>query len=233
MKITALVPIKQHSTRLHNKNFLDFCGQPLYRVILDKLHQVESVDNIIINTDSAELAADCRLRYPKAILLERPEYLLGDSITMNSLIQHDITYSENEHFLQTHCTNPLLSVETIERAISAYFTHLHKHDSLLSVEAVQKRGYLVDGSPINHRNDELLPTQELEPVCLENSNLFLFSRTSFFKANNSRVGLYPYLFPMSFTEGIDIDYAEDFELAQLIYNHREKFVPSVGLGNFQ
>lgn len=233
MKITALVPIKQHSTRLHNKNFLDFCGQPLYRVILDKLHEVEAVDKIIINTDSAELAEDCRWRYPKAVLLERPEHLLGDSITMNSLIGHDIAYSENEHFLQTHCTNPLLSVETIERAISTYFSHLQKHDSLFSVEAVQKRGYLVNGSPINHRNDVLLPTQELEPICMENSNLFLFSRTSFMRANNSRVGLTPYLFPMSYTEGIDIDYAEDFELAQLIYRHREKFVSPVLPGHFQ
>jgi CMP-N-acetylneuraminic acid synthetase len=219
MKITALIPVKTDSTRLANKNFLDFCGQPLYRMMLDKLQEIEAVDSIIIDTDSRSLAEDCRERYSKAIVVDRPEVLRGDSVTMNSLIAHDITLTHSEHFLQTHCTNPLLSKATILKAISAYFEKLDLHDSLLSVESVQKRGYLKCGSPINHENKKLRPTQELDPIFIENSNLFLFSRTSFINASNSRVGKSPQLFPMSSLEGIDIDHLEDFNLASLIFTN--------------
>jgi CMP-N-acetylneuraminic acid synthetase len=223
MKITALMPVKTNSTRLANKNFLDFCGQPLYRVMLDKLQELDYIDQIIINTDAAALAEDCRERYSKAVVVERPEFLRADEITMNSLIAHDITLTESEHFLQTHCTNPLLTKETITKAIDSYFEKLPDHDSLLSVERIRKRGYFENGQPINHLNQQLLQTQDLDPICIENSNLFLFSRTSFIRAANSRVGKNPQLFPMNYLEGIDIDYAEDFHLAALLFENQAVF----------
>jgi len=223
MKITALMPVRINSTRLENKNFLDFCGRPLYRVMLDKLQEIDAIEQIIINTDSATLTADCRERYSKVVVVERPEFLRADEITMNSLIAHDITLTEGEHFLQTHCTNPLLTKETITEAIAAYFDNLPEYDSLLSVERIRKRGYWGNGTPINHLNQQLLQTQDLDPIFIENSNLFLFSRTSFIQAENSRVGKNPQLFPMSYLEGIDIDYAEDFHLAALLFENQAVF----------
>ena len=68
-----------------------------------------------------------------------------------------------------------------------------------------------------------MTTKKLLFVCIENSNLFLFSRTSFNNAAFSRVGAKPQLFPMNHVEGMDIDYYEDFLLAELISKNKELF----------
>ena len=223
MNITALVPIKINSTRLPQKNFRDFCGQPLYQIVLDTLQSIDQIDRILINTDSEIVALDCASRYSKALIINRPDHLKDDTITMNTLIAYDLTMTDSEHFLQTHCTNPLLSRETILNAITAYFGTRDHFDSLFSIETIRKRAYFSDGAPINHRNELLLQTQDLDPVCIENSNLFLFSRSSFLENNGSRIGKKPFLFPMSTLEGIDIDVEEDFVLAELIHRNKSLF----------
>jgi len=221
--IKAIVPIKSESERLKDKNFLNFCGQPLFQVVLDTLQNIPLIDKIVINTDSNVIARDCINRYPKAEIIDRPKKLLGNDVTMNSIIGYDLTKTDGEHFLQTHVTNPLITATTIMNAIETYFKSLSQFDSLLSVDCIKKRAYNHIGKPINHSNETLLPTQYLPEVNIENSNLFLFSKTSFLEAKNSRVGLKPQLFKMSSIEGIDIDYEEDFLLAELIKKNRSIF----------
>ena len=223
MNITALVPVKTNSERLKNKNFLMFCGQPLYQVILDKLQAIKTVNKIVINTDSEIIAKECSERYSKATIIIRPQEIRGNEITMNAIIAYDLTRVSGEHFLQTHCTNPLISIKTIEHAISTYFRNLSEFDSLLSVQSIKKRAYNFNGDPINHSNSILEQTQNLPEVFIENSNLFIFSRTSFYNNSHSRVGSKPLFFPMNYIEGIDIDYPEDFILAELVYKNIELF----------
>lgn len=222
MNIKALVPIRMNSSRLKNKNFLDFCGEPLYQIILKTLQSIDLIDEIIIDTDSPDLINELHLRYSKVRIIQRPEHLRGANVTMNKLIEYDLSVSEGEYFLQTHCTNPLLTKNTIISAITTYFNGLEKFDSLFSVDRIQKRAYYNDGNTINHSNEQLEQTQDLNPICIENSNLFLFSRTSFMETE-SRIGNNPVLFPMNPTEGIDIDYDYEFKIAELIYSNRNKF----------
>lgn len=217
--VTALVPIKTISERLPNKNFLDFNGKPLYQIIIDRLLSIDLIDKIIINTDSKIIKShysDC-LIFPKIKVIDRPENISGNNITMNTIIDYDISQFEGSHFIQTHCTNPLLKEETIINAIQTYFKNLPQFDSLISVDAIQKRVYNENGNPINHSNFKLEQTQNLPKIFIENSNIFLFSRTSFKNSNNSRIGKNPYFFEMNPIESIDIDYKTDLELAKLIY----------------
>ena len=225
-KISALVPIKQHSERLKNKNFKVFGGEPLYHHVLSKLQAIDCIDRIIINTDSEEIIKTSKNRYSKVVIIERPEHIKGNEITMNTLIEYDLQQITGEHFLQTHVTNPLLKKETIEEAIKCYFENLKTNDALISVTSLKKRIYNHELVPINHDNEVLEMTQNLPEILIENSNLFLFSRTSF-KANKmSRVGKNPFAFRMSEMEGIDIDTIDDFILAELIYLHGAKFEKS-------
>ncbi|MEL6537895.1 MAG: acylneuraminate cytidylyltransferase family protein [Bacteroidota bacterium] len=220
--VTALVPIKHESERFPNKNFQPFVDQPLYQVILTTLGTVPEIDEIIVNTDS-EVVMEGAAKLPKVRLVQRPEALLGNHITMNTIIASDLGETQAEHFLQTHCTNPLLRKETIQRAIAEYYAALPAADSLYSVELLKKRLYDADNQAMNHRNDILLPTQDLPDVYMENSNLFLFSRSSFLAADNSRIGRKPQPFKMHYIEGLDVDYEEDFHLAELVARNRERF----------
>lgn len=222
MLLTALMPVKRHSERVPGKNMKLFAGIPLYHIMLQTLQSCDCIDKIIINTDSPEVMRDVS-DFSKAMIIERPPHLLGNMITMNTLIDHDIEQTSEEHFFQTHCTNPLLKRETIEKAAAMYFSLAGRYDSLYSVNRIQSRVYRSDHSPLNHDRNIMLRTQDLDPVFEENSNFFIFSRTSFRDAGNNRIGRNPLRYEMSRIEAIDIDYPEDFLLAELIYLNRSHF----------
>jgi CMP-N-acetylneuraminic acid synthetase len=136
---------------------------------------------------------------------------------MNDIIAHDLSVSNSEHYLQTHSTNPLLTMGTLNTGIQNYFASLDRYDSLFSVTKMQTRLYWQDGKPVNHNPQELIRTQDLPPVYEENSNFFIFSKQAFATAGNKRIGLTPLMFPMDKLEAIDIDEEVDFMLAQTLY----------------
>jgi len=215
-QIIALLPMKGHSERVPNKNMRDFCGKPLYHRILEVLLASKHISQVYIDTDSKQIADDTLSNFNQVQIINRPKNLHGDFVPMNDIIAYDLTQIEGEHFLQTHSTNPLLTTSTINNAIEAYFNSLNRHDSLFSITRLQTRLYWQDGRPINHNPDELLRTQDLPPVCEENSNLYIFSKKSFQK-HKRRIGEKPYLFEMDKIESIDIDEETDFQIAEALY----------------
>jgi CMP-N-acetylneuraminic acid synthetase len=56
-------------------------------------------------------------------------------------------------------------------------------------------------------------TQNLPPIIMGNGAFFIFTKRTFIKYNN-RLGKNPYYFVLSMPESIEIDYQEDYELAQ-------------------
>lgn len=221
-KITALIFIKKNSERVPGKNFRPFNGKPLFTIILDRLDKMECIDKILVDTDSEEVL-EYVSHLQKGVGIERPVELSGDTISANELIKYDIEYSEAEHFFQTHCTNPLLTENTIEFAIEQYFAAIPQYDSLFSVTKIQNRVYYDGRAPINHAKGKTLRTQDLTPVFEENASFFIFSRTSFVYSGGDRIGSRPLLFEVSPIEAVDIDYEEDFLLAELIDRNKKDF----------
>ncbi len=213
-KVTTLVPMKAHSERVPNKNIRSFCGKPLYRHILHTLDSTYAVDEIVIDTDSDEIAAEAPKLSRKIRIIERPEGLRGDEVSMNRIIEHDIGQSDTDIVIQTHSTNPLLRSETIANALKK-FVECEEHDSLFSVNKFQTRFYDQDGKAINHNPDELLPTQQLPFVYEENSCIYVFTKESF-DAAGKRIGAKPLMFPTPWIESIDIDNEYTFRLAELL-----------------
>jgi CMP-N-acetylneuraminic acid synthetase len=226
MKITAVVFIKQDSERVPGKNFRLFNGRPLYTIILERLDKMECIDSILVDSDSEEVLEYAASKLSKGIPVKRPDDLLGGLISANDLLQNDINFSDSEHFFLTHCTNPCLTERTMEDAIEKYFSVIPTYDSLFSVTRIQNRLYREGGAPVNHTKGKTLRTQDLDAVYEENACFFIFSRTSFIYSGNDRIGSRPYLQEISAIEGVDIDYEEDFLLAELIERNKESF-PSV------
>ncbi|EDP3961021.1 TPA: acylneuraminate cytidylyltransferase family protein [Campylobacter jejuni] len=223
MKINALLPMKGHSERIKNKNMKQFDGFPLYHAVMKVLLESSYIDKIFINTDSNIIASDVdkNFNHGKVIIIKRPAEIQGDFVSMNDIIAYDLTQCNGEYFLQTHSTNPLLKTSTIDLAIKMFFDNLELYDSLFSVTKVQARFYDKNAKSINHNPEELLRTQDLEPIYEENSNFYIFSRNSFSLAGKKRIGLKPQIFSMNKLEAIDIDNPEDFTLAELLYKNKD------------
>jgi CMP-N-acetylneuraminic acid synthetase len=226
-RIVALLPMKANSVRVNGKNFRDFCGKPLFRWILDTLLAVEEIDQIIINTDARQILADNGLVETDRITIrDRKPEICGDHVSMNLVLADDVANVPADLYLMTHTTNPLISADTIRKAIVTFQKAKDSGtaDSLFTVNKVQTRFYRADCSPVNHDPDNLIPTQNLEPWFEENSNLYLFTPKSFANTG-ARIGCQPMMLQGPFFESIDIDTPEDWDFAkvaaQFLRNHSE------------
>jgi len=217
-KIIVLLPMKEHSERIPNKNIKLFNGQPLFSIILQKIISIEFIDEIIINTDS-DYISESALKYSNKItIINRPNSLCGDFISMNSIIKHDLSNSVGDIYIQTHTTNPLLNKKTLISAIEKFSLDNFNFDSIFSVSEFKTRFYWKNCKSINHDlSSEIKRTQDLEPLFAENSCFYIFSKDSFIKSKNNRIGVNPYMFKLNQYEAIDIDEPQDFSFAEKLY----------------
>ena len=218
-KVSALVPMKGNSERVPNKNIRLLNGKPVCHWILESISLSNYVDEVIINTDSPKIK-EIVAGFDFVKVIDRPDYLLGDTVSIQPLIAHDIEYAKNEIIFQTHSTNPLLKTETIDAAIEAYFENNEEHDALFSVTPVQQRFYFKNGKAVNHDPQHLIQTQLLDPLYHENSCIYIFSRETNRKVQN-RLGNNPYFFEMDHLEAADIDEWHDFLWTEFLMNQNK------------
>ena len=190
--------------------------------MLDALVGCAEIDRVVIDTDSPTIQEHCAEQYPDVIVLDRPQHLLSGMTPMNEVLLHDVAQVQSEFYLQTHSTNPLLTGETLQRAIRTFFDSYPIYDSLFGVTRVQTRFWDGLGRAVNHNPNILIRTQDLPPLFEENSCIYMF-RGETLRDGHNRIGKRPYLFEIDRLEALDIDDEVDFEIAELIYKRtREK-----------
>lgn len=206
--------MRHSSERVPGKNYRQFGDAPLFHHIVRTLLECPSVDEILIDTDSPTIMEQCRELFPSVVLIERPQDLRAGEIPMNRIIEHDLGFTDADTILQTHSTNPLLPVEAIEEALRVY--REEDCDSVFTVTRLQQRLWDVDAKPVNHDPTELLRTQDLPPLYIENSCAFVFSR-DLILSTGSRIGDNPRMVETDPTGSLDIDEEPDFVLAEAMW----------------
>ena len=219
MKIAALVPIRHHSQRVPGKNYRPLDGKPLFHHIIGSLLACPEIFQVVVDTNSPPVIEGLRQHFPRAHILERPESLSGDAVPMNEILAFDTSQVEAEFYLQTHTTNPLLSSQTISRAIGDFLQAYPVYDSLFSVTRLQTRLWDQLGRAINHNPAILLQTQDLPPVYEENSCLYIFTRQTLL-ARRNRLSERPLMFEIEASEAWDIDEEIDFEIVEYLMKRR-------------
>jgi CMP-N-acetylneuraminic acid synthetase len=215
VNITAIVPMRHNSERVPGKNYRLLGDQPLYRHIVHTLLDVPEINEVVIDTDSPTIFEDAAQAFPTVRLLERPEHLRAGEIAMNDVLLNTVANLDAELFLQTHSTNPFLSAATISRGLRQLEQH-DEADSLFSVTRIQARLWDRDIKPLNHDPAVLLRTQDLEPVYLENSCMYVFDRQTLVSRGN-RIGQRPLVLEINGHEALDIDDETDFRAAELVW----------------
>lgn len=215
-RIAAIVPMRHNSERVPGKNYRNFNGKPLFHHIVQSLIEVETLTEVIIDTDSPTVIEHTRKHFPKAIILERPEHLRDGNIPMNDVLLNIIRQVDADFYLQTHSTNPLLSGATINKAVSTFLKNYPIHDSLFSVTRLQTRLWDQLARAVNHNPAILLRTQDLPPIYEENSCIYIFEKSTLQQRHN-RIGARPYLFEIARHEALDIDEATDFLVAEMVH----------------
>lgn len=137
MSVVALVPARSGSRRIPNKNVRPLRGHPLLAYTLAAAADAEVFADVVVSTDSPEVAEIARHYGARAPFL-RPIELAGDFSPDIDWVRHALKElrdegSEPRAFSILRPTSPLRQPETIQRAWKA-FSDNRSVDSLRAVE---------------------------------------------------------------------------------------------------
>ena len=207
--------IKENSERLPDKNFLELGDKPLFKHLLDELDGEE----VFIDTDSYMLYSrlknsnvTCYMRDEKFVELETSgDFKVSPVLLMIENFLDNYVDNENEIIVTPHVTSPFIKLSTIQHA--CHF--LDEFDTVQACTEHKEFAYF-NGKPVNFDTNVVQKTQDLKPVIMGNGAFFIFTKKTF-KENKNRTGKYPYFYPLTFPESIEIDDKEDWKLAKRIY----------------
>ncbi len=211
MKTVALIPVKMGSKRVPGKNIkLFFDGTPLMSFI-----QRTCLESNLINEVYIYCSDDTVKEYilSGVKFLKRPAFLDVDTVNANDIIREFIKSVDADVYVNAHTTSPFAKTETIDDCISKVSSG--RYDSAFCAENI-KTFMWSDGKPVNFNPDYFPRTQDLPDIYGETSIAYVFTKESFLK-NNRRLGKKPYIKEVGKIEAIDIDYPEDFEIANAVY----------------
>ncbi len=212
--ITAIVPIKKDSQRVESKNFTKINSKPLFYWILNSLQNSKYISEIIVNHDDEFTVNQVSKYFDSIKFIQRPDRLFGHDVSMNKIIESTLNECKNNSIIQVHTTSPFLKTSTLDTAIEQ---HSNLKKDIFSVTKLQERLYDADLTPINHDLDNLVQTQDLKPIFVENSGFYIFSKDSFINYKN-RINEFSQMFEINFPENLDIDNQDDLELAKVIFS---------------
>lgn len=221
--ITAFLPCRLGSQRVPNKNIKDFSGVKggLLKIKLDQLCKTRDIDSIVVSSnDPRILEFSAKYSDRRLIIDERPDELGSNTTTTDELIQYVPSVISEGHVLWTHVTSPFLNENDYKKIIECYFDALNNgYDSLMTVLKLQ--GFIWDKQePVSYdRNGLKWPmTQNINPLFEVDSGAFL-STIDNYKKFRDRIGQKPYLLEQQKSKSIDIDWPEDFDLAEKLFEN--------------
>ena len=213
MKVVAFVPIKMNNERTPGKNTkLFYDGTPLIHFILAALKEAKQVDEIYVYCSKEEI---------KNYLIDGVKYLKRDEkfdTPQASINDMFYTFSQEvpaDIYVVAHATSPFTLPETIDKGIEMVKTG--NYDSALAVEKMQEFFWL-NGKPMNYDYNHIPRTQDLDPIYMETTGLYIFNNNVVTKLHR-RIGDRPYLIEVSKIETTDINNPIDFEIANAIYKN--------------
>ena len=212
MKVAAYIPIKLNNERTPGKNTRRFFdGNSILEIMQKTLLTVNGIDEIYVfcsNEAVKEYVVD-GVRF-----LKRPEYLDTKDATPNDIINEFMKLVDADVYMMCHATSPFVKKERFEECINAVVSG--EYDSSFTAERIQKLLWNNENKPLNFDPENVPRTQDLTPIYDEVSACYTFAKKTYLLYNR-RIGIKPHLTVVSGVECIDIDYPEDFEIAQAVY----------------
>ena len=212
MKIVAVVPMKLNNRRLPQKNTKSFTnGKPLCNYILSTLLEVEGIDEVYVycsNPGIREFIPDGVKYLPRSSELDQ------DTTKMNEVLKYFAKDVPADIYVMTHTTAPFVKKVSIEKGLLAVKSG--EYDSSFAAKKLQDFLWK-DGVPFNYELDNIPRTQDLPALYEETSGFYIY-RNEVMTKMNRRIGNKPFIVEVGEIESIDIDEAEDFVIADAIYN---------------
>lgn len=216
MKTVAFFPIKLNNERTPGKNIKEFSdGTPLMNFVqkaLVKLKNEGVVD---------EVYCYCSQEKVKQYLIEGVKFLKRSELLDRKETKGTAIYDafvkdvDADVYVLAHATSPFVTAEHIGECVMN--VQSGDFDSAFCAKKIQNFLW-EDNTPLNFALNNPPRTQDMKPIYMELSTPYVFTKETW-NTYYARSGKKPYICEASEVEAIDIDYPEDFELANVVYTH--------------
>jgi N-acylneuraminate cytidylyltransferase len=235
----ALIPARSGSKRLPSKNIKLLNGLPLIYYTITSAINSNKFSEIIVSTDSKEIASLSRQFGATASIL-RPTDISADTSTDIEWVEHALKYmvqtpvSLIDFVAILRPTSPLRKSSTISKALDTLSvnpwadslramdrTFKHPGKMWLVDERRSARPYLEQAEGRTPTHDS--PTQSLQEVWIQNASLEIV-RVATLIEKKSISGKSILAFEMPEFEGYDINNKEDFEYLEYLIDKRPELL---------
>lgn len=229
--ICFFLPTRKGSQRVKSKNTRNFAGIEggILELKLRQLTESLLLSNIVLSTNdelSMEIAAKVDPGQNKIKVIPRPDQLCLDSTQLTDLINYVPTIIDEEHIIWGHTTTPFITGKDYDDGIKLYFEKLDEgFDSLISVMPLQNFILTKEAKVFNYDAgaNRWPRTQDLPALYEVNHAMFIASRNIYLRDNN-RIGVKPFLYEQDKIKSFDIDWEDDFMIAEAIYSNLFKLI---------
>ncbi|MCT7580160.1 RraA family protein [Aliarcobacter butzleri] len=210
MKIVAFLPAKGTSSRIENKNIKLLDGKPLFLHTLEKLVTCDFINEVYLDSESEEIFdlaqnVDCKF-------LKRDVSLATNKTDGNSLFYNEVRQVEADIYIQILGTSPFIKKETIQKGIEILKTQ-NEYDSVVLVK--KEKLYTWNEQTANYNLEHIPNSVDLPDTIIETMGLYI-TRKNVALEMKKRIGKKPYLLEASTIEAVDVNYPDEFELANFI-----------------
>jgi 3-deoxy-manno-octulosonate cytidylyltransferase (CMP-KDO synthetase) len=161
-RTVAIVPARLASTRLPGKALIDIAGKPMVCWVAERARLARNVDRVIVATDSQEIVDAVDSRGFEAVLTATHHTSGTDRVA-----EVASQIPDAEIIVNVQGDEPLISPETIERAVDVMAAEISKQDGA---------GIVTTWEPIESL-DDLLNPDLVKVVLNENEMAVYFSRS--------------------------------------------------------
>lgn len=219
--VTAFIPVRGGSKSIPLKNIKSFCGKPLVCWNIEALERVSCIDEIIVATDSDEIAnVVAAQKYTKTRIYRRSAENASDSASTESVILEYLNYSQlppTQTFMLVQATSPLTQSQHFEEALAIYSKGYY--NSMLSCVRNYRFFWNEDGTSKNYDYTHRPRRQEFKGELMENGAFYINTVENIIKTKNrlsGKIGIYE----MPEFTATEIDEPDDWTiLERLMYKH--------------
>ena len=191
----AFIPVRGGSKSIPLKNIKLLNGKPLVYWSIKALHDSESVDTIVVATDSDEIESTVNaFAIPNVVVYRRSAENASDTASTESVMLEYIdahSPQDDEIFILVQATSPLTQPAHFKEAIEKY--HKEKLDSLLTGVRSKRFYWNFDGTPINYDYKNRPRRQDFDGVLVENGAFYISTVGQIKKSKNrlsGKIGIY-------------------------------------------
>lgn len=211
MKVAAYIPIKLNNERMPGKNIMKFDdGTPLCNFMFNTISEVKEIDDIYCYCSDEQIK---EYLCGRVQFLRREKRLDTSDTKCQDIVKSFLEKVDADIIVLAHVTCPFVKSESIKKCVQ--MVKSGEYDSAFTAGKVQDFLWQ-DGKPLNFDPAHIARTQDLPEIYKESVGCYVFTKDIFLKTGR-RIGLTPFICQVDKFEEIDIDYSEDFKIANALY----------------